>query len=149
MKAIRPFLFSKKSEDIVIACLRVSIGVIFVWFGFLKVFGHNPVSDLVEYSMMPFLGAGNGLLFLGILEVMIGILLLVNKYLVFTYSIVLLHLAGTFSTFIFGWHVVFEPYFPVLSLGGEFVVKNVTLIVSALVVLIHEERKLRSGNNHT
>lgn len=146
MKAARSFLFSKKSEDIVIAGLRVSIGIVFVWFGFLKVFGHNPVADLVEYSMMPFLGTGKGLLFLGILEVMIGILLLANKYLTFTYTIIILHLIGTFSTFIFGWHVVFSPYFPVLSLSGEFVVKNVTLIISALVVLVHEERKLRSNN---
>lgn len=146
MKAARSFLFSKKSEDIVIAGLRISIAVIFIWFGFLKVFGHNPVADLVEYSMMPFLGSGNGLMSLGILEVLIGILLLTNRYLLFTYTFLLVHLVGTFSTFIFGWHVVFSPYFPVLSLGGEFVVKNVTLIISALVVLVHEERKLRSGN---
>lgn len=146
MQTVRSFFFSKKSEDIVIAGLRISIAVIFIWFGFLKVFGHSPVADLVEYSLMPFLGAGKGLLFLGVLEVVIGVLLLANKYLAFTYTAIILHLIGTFSTFIFGWHVVFQPYFPVLSLGGEFVVKNVTLIISALVVLVHEERKLRSNN---
>ena len=91
--------------------------------------------------MAPSLGSGNGLLFLGMAEVVIGILLALNRYLMLTYSLVLAHLAGTFSTFIFGWHVVFKPYFPVLSLGGEFVVKNITLMISALVILIHEERK--------
>lgn len=140
------FLFSKWGEDILIKSLRVSIAFIFIWFGLLKIFGHNPVLELVEYSVMPFLGAGKGLFFLGVLEVVIGVLLLANKYLTFTYTVIILHLIGTFSTFIFGWHVVFQPYFPVLSLGGEFVVKNVTLIISALVVLVHEERKLQSDN---
>ncbi|KKU68563.1 MAG: hypothetical protein UX89_C0003G0065 [Parcubacteria group bacterium GW2011_GWA2_47_16] len=141
MKTFSTIFFSKKGEDIAIAVLRISVAVIFIWFGFLKVFGHNPVADLVEYSMAPSLGSGNGLLFLGMAEVVIGILLALNRYLLLTYSLVLAHLAGTFSTFIFGWHVVFEPAFPVLSLGGEFVVKNITLMISALVILIHEERK--------
>ncbi|MDO8483167.1 MAG: hypothetical protein Q7S86_05125 [bacterium] len=127
-----------------IKCLRFSIGIVFIWFGGLKIAGYNPVFDLVYYSMAPFLAAGGGLMVLGILEVVIGILLLVNWLLIFTHTVLLFHLLGTFSTFVFGWHVVFEPSFPVLSLGGEFVVKNMALAVSGLLVLIHEQRKKRA-----
>lgn len=141
MKSVFSFLYSAKYEDILIRYLRFSIGIVFIWFGGLKIAGYNPVFDLVYYSMAPFLAAGGGLMALGILEVVIGILLLANRLLIFTHTVLLLHLLGTFSTFIFGWHVVFTPFFPVLSLGGEFVVKNMTLAISGLLVLIHEQRK--------
>jgi len=122
--------------------LRLSIALIFIWFGLMKVAGYDSVSDLVENSILPAsMSSGGGLLALGILEVVIGVLILTNKFLLFTYSILFLHLLGTFSTFIFGWSVVFSPHFPILSLSGEFVVKNITLVLSALVVLVHEERK--------
>ena len=137
------FLSSKKYEDVLIRVLRISIAIIFVWFGLLKISGHNPVFDLVQYSLMPLFAAGTGLMVLGVVEVVIGILIVTNRFLLFTYTVMLLHLAGTFSTFIFGWHVVFSPYFPILSLGGEFVVKNVVLIIAGLVILVHEERRLK------
>ena len=140
MSSLKSLLCSKKCEDALIVALRISIGIIFVWFGFLKISGHNPVADLVQYSMVPFFADGNGLIILGALEAIIGILILSNRFLVFTYTVMLLHLAGTFSTFIYGWHLVFSPYFPILSMGGEFVVKNVVLIIAGLVVLAHEER---------
>lgn len=124
-------------------CLRVSIAVIFIWFGSLKVFGYNPVQGLVAFSVFPSLGSGNGLFILGAAEVIIGILILANSFLALTYSLLLLHLLGTFSTFIFGWEVVFVPYFPILSLSGEFVVKNLTLIMAGLVVLVHENRRVK------
>ncbi len=137
------FLSSKKYEDVLIRVLRISIAIIFVWFGLLKISGHNPVFDLVQYSLIPLFAKGAGLIVLGVVEVVIGILIITNRFLLFTYTVMLLHLAGTFSTFIFGWHVVFSPYFPILSLGGEFVVKNAVLIIAGLVILVHEERRLK------
>ncbi len=140
------FLVSKKYEDVLIKSLRYSIAIIFIWFGLLKVAGYNPVFDLVQYSMMPPLASGAGLIALGIFETLIGILLFTNKFLLMTHTFLFCHLLGTFSTFIFGWHVVFSPHFPILSLGGEFVMKNLTLVVAALVVLVHEERRLLRNN---
>ena len=104
-------LSSKQFEDILIKCLRVSIAIIFIWFGSLKIFGHNPVQDLVAFSMFPSLCFGNGLMMLGVAEVVIGVLILANSFLACTYSLLLLHLLGTFSTFIYGWKVVFVPHF--------------------------------------
>lgn len=141
------FISSKKYEDLLIRCLRVSIAVIFIWFGLLKATGHNPVTDLVAFSMFPSLGSGAGLVGLGIIEILIGSLILTNRLLILTYSLLIVHLLGTFSTFIFGWHIVFVPAFPILSLSGEFVVKNITLIIAGMVVLIHEERRLRLGDS--
>jgi uncharacterized membrane protein YkgB len=138
MNYLYNLLGSNKYEDYLIKFLRLSIALIFIWFGFLKILGFNPVFELIYNSMLPWFSGGVGLLTLGILECVIGILLLVNRYILITHAILLLHLLGTFSTFIFGLHVVFHPYFPILSLEGEFVIKNMTLAISGLVVLVHE-----------
>lgn len=143
MTSFRSYLFSAKYEDMLIQFLRFSLAIIFIWFGFMKVAGFNSVFELVHYSMAPALESGFGLFVLGVVEVVVGVLLLAHRFLVFACIALALHLAGTFSTFIFGWGVVFNPHFPVLSLAGEFVVKNITLAISGLVVLVHEERKRR------
>lgn len=135
--------FPKKYEDYLVTILRLSIGLIFVWFGLLKVFGYNPVFDLIYHSAFPVFAADTGLIVLGVIETIIGILLFVNRALMVTHVVLLLHLLGTFSTFVFGWQVVFTPHFPVLSLGGEFVVKNMALAIAGLVVLVHESRRAR------
>lgn len=141
MNHILRHVFSRRYEDLLINVLRITIAVIFIWFGGLKILGYNPVFDLVYNSMTPFLATGYGLIGLGVFEVIIGALLLSNRLLLPTHVLLLLHLLGTFSTFIFGWHVVFDPQFPILSLSGEFVIKNMTLVVAGLVVLVYESRK--------
>jgi len=128
------------SENFLVKVLRVVIGVVFIWFGALKILGYNPVFDLIYNSMAPFLASGVGLIVLGIVEVFIGAMLLSNRARFLTHLLLVLHLLGTFSTFIFGWHVIFDPYFPILTLAGEFVVKNFILVMSGLVVLIHKSR---------
>ena len=128
------------SENFLVKVLRVVIGIVFIWFGALKVLGYNPVFDLIYNSMAPFLASGVGLIVLGIVEVFIGAMLLSNRARFLTHLLLVLHLLGTFSTFIFGWHVIFDPYFPILTLAGEFVVKNFILVMSGLVVLIHKSR---------
>lgn len=136
--------FSKRYEDFLVTALRLSLALIFVWFGFLKVAGFNPVFDLVVNSIFPFFASGAGLLILGLIEVAIGILLFSNKWRMLTHAIVFLHLLGTFSTILFGWHVIFDPKFPILTLSGEFVVKNLVLAISGLMILVHTSRKGRS-----
>ena len=126
----------EKYESALITALRFGLALIFVWFGVLKIFGFNPVFDLV-HSVTPFLSSGKGLILLGVFETLIGIGLAVNKLRALTHVLLILHLSGTFITFITGIEVVFQPYFPVLSLGGEFVLKNLILAISGLVVLLH------------
>lgn len=136
-------LFSSRYENILVTTLRITLAVIFVWFGALKMLGYNPVFDLVVNSALPFLATGYGLFVLGLIEVFIGFMLFINRALLFTHMVVLLHLLGTFSTFIFGWNIIFYPYFPILSFDGEFVVKNMTLAIAGLVVLVHESRRIK------
>lgn len=135
-------IWSVQHENVAVTLLRWSLALIFIWFGLLKVAGYNPVFDLV-YSVFPFMAAGTGLKLLGIFETLIGLGLFLNRWRLGIHIILLLHLAGTFLTFFTAPSVVFTPNFPILSLAGEFVIKNMALAIAGIVVLIHEAHRER------
>ena len=134
-------MFPARYEHFLVKVLRFVIGIVFIWFGVLKILGYNPVYDLIYNSIMPAFAMGKGLMILGGIEVFIGLMLLINRIRFLTHILLLAHLLGTFSTFIYGWDIIFDPKFPILSLSGEFVIKNLVLVVSGLVVLVHESRR--------
>lgn len=136
-------IWSAQHENVAITLLRWSLALIFIWFGLLKVAGYNPVFDLV-HSVMPFAAVGSGLILLGIFEMVIGVGLFLNRWRLGIHIILLLHLAGTFITFFTAPSIVFTPSFPILSLAGEFVIKNMVLAIAGIVVLIHEAHRERT-----
>lgn len=127
-------IISKKYEDYFIIGLRIALGLIFVWFGALKVFGFNPVYSIVA-ATFPIFATELGNNILGALETAIGIGLLFNIFPMLIYSALILHLFGTLATFIIAPNLMFHPYFPILTLEGEFVFKNVALATAGLAVL--------------
>lgn len=137
-------LWSAHHENAAIVLLRWSLAIIFIWFGLLKVTGHNLVFDLV-HSVVPSMASGTGFLFLGLIEVAIGLGLLINRWRLAVTLILVVHLAGTFVTFVTEPGLVFQPHFPLLSFAGEFVIKNLALAMGGIVVLIHEAHRDRSG----
>lgn len=128
------------SENKLITVLRVTLGFIFLWFGLLKAAGYNPVFELV-HGTYPILASDIGNIALGVFEVGLGLLLLSDKFRLITHTLILLHLLGTLITFITTPHLMFDPHFPILSLSGEFVFKNIALAAAGLVVLAHEKRR--------
>ncbi|MDO8574476.1 MAG: DUF417 family protein [bacterium] len=129
-----------KYENKLIIALRVSLGLIFFWFGTLKVFGLTPVAEVVGI-VSPFLAGGTGIIILGAVEVLIGICLMFNWFQKTSLVALVLHLLGTFLVFIMGPEMMFQPVFPVLTLAGEFVFKNIVLVIGGLVVLCYKPSK--------
>jgi putative oxidoreductase len=124
-----PFL-----RAVAVPLLRISLGIVFVWFGALKVFDVSPVSVLVArtvYWVNPdwFVPA------LGALEMFIGLMLLLGRLLRLTLLLLVAQMVGTFLTFLVLPEVTFRHGNPlVLTVEGEFVVKNLVLISAAMVV---------------
>lgn len=114
--------------------MRVALGIIFLWFGLLKFYSPNPVYDLLK-ATFSFLADPPGIYFLGALEMLIGLGLIINIFPKITHRILILHLLGTFATFFISPGIMFDPYFPFLTLVGEFVVKNFVLAIGGLIVL--------------
>jgi len=139
-------MYSEKTFEKMVALLRIALGIIFFWFGALKVTGFNPVYEIVHASF-PILADGVGNMFLGGLEVVIGIALICNIFPKTTHAILILHLLGTFSVLVTAQQLMFSPYFPMLTLAGEFVVKNLSLAMGGIVVILYHMRhpKLSKG----
>ena len=117
-----------------VPALRVSLAVVFIWFGALKVFGVSPVVDLVAstvYWVDPdwFVPA------LGGVELLVGVGLIANLGLRLVLAILTMQLIGTFLVFLLHPEVAFQDGNPLkLTVEGEFVVKNLVLLAAAMVV---------------
>lgn len=119
--------------------LRISIGLIFVWFGALKFFpGASPAEQLagssIEILTFGIVSAGIGLPLLAIWECLIGIGMFVRKYMRFTILMLYVQMIGTFSPIVILPHVVFEGFPLVLTMEGQYIIKNVVVIAAALVI---------------
>lgn len=115
--------------------LRMSLGLVFVWFGMLKVVGDSPVAELV-HATMPWASQRLLVPALGCVEIVLGLALLAGRPRRLALAAVAAHLAGTFLTFIQAPQMVIVGHNPLMLTGnGEFVLKNLVLICAALLLL--------------
>jgi len=117
-----------------IRLLRMALGVVFIWFGLLKVVGKSPVVDLVARTVY-WVSPETFVPFLGVWEILVGCGLLFAIVLRLTLFLFWLQLAGTFLVLIVRPDVAFQHGNPfLLTTEGEFVIKNLVLIASGLAV---------------
>jgi uncharacterized membrane protein YphA (DoxX/SURF4 family) len=115
--------------------LRMSLALVFVWFGALKLTGHSPVEGLIG-ATLPFLSTDLTLPALGFAEVVLGLAVAVGKAPRMVLVVLAGHLIGTFMSFITAPEFMFDDGNPLLlTADGEFVLKNLVLISAALVLI--------------
>ncbi len=138
-----------------VPALRISLGLVFVWFGALKIFDVSPVSALVARTVywfdpdlvVPALGA---------LEIVVGLLLLANRFLRLALALFAAQMIGTFLVFVVLPGVAFRDGNPLLlTVEGEFVAKNLVLLTAGMVVgsrlpaLASSKREDHGAPDHT
>lgn len=117
-----------------VPALRVSLGIVFVWFGALKVFDVTPVADLVASTVYWF-DPQWVVPVLGILEIVVGVGLLFRIALRFVLGLFAVQMIGTFLVLAVLPEVSFDGGNPLLlTVEGEFVVKNLVLLSAGMVV---------------
>ena len=122
-----------------IALLRISVGVVFFWFGFLKFFpGLSPAETLATdtISVMTF-GAIEprvALFILATWECLIGLGLIFGKALRLTLLLLFLQMPGTITPMFFFPELTFRAVPFVLTIEGQYIVKNLVLVSAAIVV---------------
>ena len=121
------------SQQRTITILKFSLALIFFWFGLLKIINHSPVIELLQnsypiFAKQPYLGV------LGFGEVIIAVGLIINKLYRFSAVLMIFHLVGTLSIAFISPGIIFRP-FPILTMEGEFILKNIVLISSGLVLV--------------
>jgi len=113
--------------------LRMSLGVVFFWFGALKPFRLSPADDLIAKTVfwMP------GDLFipiLGVWEMAIGLGLMIRPLVRVALLLLFLQMPGTALPLLLLPDVCFTVFPYGLTLEGQYIVKNLTLISAAIVV---------------
>lgn len=119
--------------------LRVSLGIVFFWFGVLKFFpGLSPAQDLAAntISLLSFglVGPSVSVPVLAAWECAIGLGLLHGGYLRSTLLLLWLQMLGTLTPLVLFPSDTFTrfPYAPTLE--GQYIIKNLVLISAAIVV---------------
>jgi uncharacterized membrane protein YkgB len=127
------FSFSEKIEKYSIVIMRIALAIVYIWFGGLKVIGLSPAGELVKETVFWFRPE----LFipvLGICEVLIGLGLLIRRFVPITILLLLLHMMATLFPLFILTDACFDtfPYRP--TLVGQYIIKNLVFVAGALVI---------------
>lgn len=118
--------------------LRISLGIIFIWFGLLKPLGISPAEPLLlkTVSWLPFFEPKTWLSVIGWWEVIIGVCFLFRPTIRIAIALLAMQMVGTFMPLVVLPSVTFQtsgfPY--ALTMEGQYIIKNLLIISSALVI---------------
>lgn len=122
-----------------IRLLRISMGLVFLWFGALKFFpGLSPAADLatrtIERLTFGMIHPETALLLLAIWESLIGLGLILGIFMRVTLLLLFLQMLGTITPIFLFPQEVFAvvPYAPTLE--GQYIFKNLVLVSAGLVI---------------
>lgn len=118
--------------------LRISLGIIYLWFGILKfVPGLSPADGLAKDTIqMLFNGLFSrelSLLMLAIMESAIGMMFLIGFKVRWAVYLALFHMVCTFSPLIFFPDVSYQKPF-IFTLVGQYIMKNIVFIAAMLLI---------------
>ena len=122
-----------------ITLLRISLGIVFFWFGFLKFFpGLSPAQDLAArtITIMTFgwLPASISLPLLAGWECVIGLGFITGKFMRVTLLLLVAQMAGTLTPLIFFPAETFTQFPIAPTFEGQYIIKNLVLIAAGLVI---------------
>ncbi|MBK8242253.1 MAG: hypothetical protein IPK88_02415 [Saprospiraceae bacterium] len=131
---------------------RLALCIIFYWFGILKLLSLSPAEPLVRdlylktiHSLVPF---DYFLIFLGLLECIIGILFLCPRYTKIAFTVFSIQIVTTLlPLFVLPqevWHNGIAP-----TLTGQYIIKNVVLMGCALSILKYWNSNLKNQINYS
>ena len=119
--------------------LRISLGIIFFWFGFLKFFHGVSSAETMATKTISVLTFGLiepsvSLIILAVWETMIGLGLLFNKFLREILLLLFLQMIGTITPLFFFPAETFKIFPFVPTLEGQYIIKNLILISAGLAI---------------
>jgi uncharacterized membrane protein YkgB len=121
---------------------RLSLFVVYFWFGLLKLMDTSPANPLVESLLertLPFVSFSTFNMGLALFEMLIGILFLIPKATKFVLLLLVIHMATTFMPLVLLPAVTWtSPMVPTLE--GQYIIKNL-LIISVAIFIAANFRK--------
>jgi uncharacterized membrane protein YphA (DoxX/SURF4 family) len=132
-----------------IPAIRMSFGIIFIWFGILKLFDVSSAESLLKATVvwLPFGSTEFWLIIIGWWEVVIGVTFLFPRTTKIAIALLFLQMFGTFMPLILLPELTFQNgNILTPSLEGQYIIKNVMIISAALVLggNYHNEKDFKS-----
>ncbi len=113
--------------------LRISLAIVFLWFGGLKIAGGSPAEELVKRTVYWF-DPRWFIPILGVWEVAIDVCMLWMPLIRVSIALLLLQMPGTSLPLVILPHVCFTTIPWVPSLEGQYIIKNLVLISAGIAV---------------
>jgi len=132
--------FTNGVKRMSIPLIRLSFGIIYIWFGILKPLGLSAAEELLKSTVtwLPFGAPEDWLIIIGWWEVSIGVFFLFKRTTKIAIILVLIQVMGTFMPLVFLPEVAFQSYnFLVPTLEGQYIIKNVMIVAGAFVLAGH------------
>jgi uncharacterized membrane protein YkgB len=129
---------------------RFGLFVIFFWFGALKVVGLSPASNLVQalfeqtISFMPFHTFIN---LFGLFECLIGILFIIRGLERLVIPLLFIHMITTFMPLFLLPQETWSGFL-VPTLEGQYIIKNLVIIASAMGIAAHVRPMNSTSTRH-
>lgn len=122
-----------------VVLLRVSLGVVFLWFGLLKFFPEaSPAESLVGKTISTVTSGlvqpAISLPVLAVWESLIGIGLVTGRAMRFTLFLLFAQMPGTVLPVFLFPDLTFKSIPFVLTLEGQYIVKNIVLVCAGIVI---------------
>jgi len=119
--------------------LRISIGIVFFWFGFLKFFPNVSSAEMLATETISKLTFGlipnsTSIFILAIWETVIGLGLIFGKYLKIILFLLFTQMLGTLTPLILFPSETFTLFPFVPTLEGQYIIKNLIVISAGLVI---------------
>jgi uncharacterized membrane protein YkgB len=110
---------------------RISLFIIYFWFGILKVIGDSPAEELVHHlcaiTVRPFIDDAYFIPLFGLFEMLLGMAMLIPRITKFSVQVLWLHLVLTVMPLIVlpndSWQALLSP-----TLVGQYIIKNLALL---------------------
>lgn len=122
-----------------ILILRVCLGFVFIWFGFLKFFPSLSIAEAIASKTISYISFGIvktnlSMPILATWECLIGLGLLTGRKMPFVLLLLYLQMIGTFLPLIIFRNDAWTNTFGVPSLLGQYIIKNIILVSAGIVL---------------
>ena len=112
---------------------RISLGVLYVWFGLLKPLGHETTTSVLAHTIY-WGDPGVMVLVLGWWEVVIGICLMIWPFLRIGIFLLILRLPGILLAFLLQPEILFASFPFAPTPEGQYLIKDLTLFLATLAI---------------
>ena len=131
-----------------IKLLRLSLGVIFIWYGILKFFPElSPAEALatktIDILFFSYIPSTIAMKILAMWEVLIGIGFLLGIYLRVVVVFFIVHMVLTFTPLFLLSDICFTQAPFAFTLVGQYIVKNIVFILVGLLIYQNEEERIK------